>query len=116
MPTVLKSESLSLLEPSGPVQACNGFDVPLSFFKFSLYHNGHVPLSTPDYTSVDYQVGGLSVHDRNVTVTSDEGSAKHQCRPGLPVLQDYGSYLFIFLGTFIWTKNLPITKSSRVLH
>ena len=29
MPTVLKSGRLNLLEPSGPVQACNGIDLPL---------------------------------------------------------------------------------------
>jgi hypothetical protein len=28
VPIVLKSESLSLLEPSGPVQACNGIASP----------------------------------------------------------------------------------------
>jgi len=30
VPTVLKSESLKLLEPSGPVQACNGTALPFS--------------------------------------------------------------------------------------
>ena len=29
MPTVLKSGSIKLLEPSGPVQACNGMDLSL---------------------------------------------------------------------------------------
>ena len=28
MPTVLKSGNLNLLEPSGPVQACNGIALP----------------------------------------------------------------------------------------
>ena len=28
VPTVLKSKSLNLLEPSGPVQACNGIALP----------------------------------------------------------------------------------------
>ena len=31
MPIVLKSGSLNLLEPSGPVQACNGIALPFSF-------------------------------------------------------------------------------------
>jgi hypothetical protein len=31
MPTVLKSQSLNLLEPSGPVQACNGIPLPLTY-------------------------------------------------------------------------------------
>jgi len=29
VPTVMKSVSLNLLEPSGLVQACNGIDLPL---------------------------------------------------------------------------------------
>ena len=31
MPIVLKSGSLNLLEPSGPVQACNGIALPLVY-------------------------------------------------------------------------------------
>jgi hypothetical protein len=30
VPTVLKSGSLSVLEPSGPVKACNGIALPLN--------------------------------------------------------------------------------------
>ena len=33
VPIVLKSGSLSLLEPSGPVQACSGIDLPLIFLE-----------------------------------------------------------------------------------
>ena len=33
MPTVLKSGSLNLLEPSGPVQVCNGIALPLPYEK-----------------------------------------------------------------------------------
>jgi len=31
VPIVLKSGSLNLLEPSGPVQACNGIALPFTF-------------------------------------------------------------------------------------
>jgi len=31
VPIVLKSESLSLLEPSGPVQGCNGIALPVPY-------------------------------------------------------------------------------------
>ena len=31
MPTVLKSGSLNLLEPSGPVHACNGIALPFTY-------------------------------------------------------------------------------------
>ena len=37
MPIVLKSESLNLMEPSGPVQACNGIALPLSL-NLVVYH------------------------------------------------------------------------------
>jgi len=37
VPNVLKSGSLNLLEPSGPVQACNGIALPLTLpFSFLL--------------------------------------------------------------------------------
>jgi hypothetical protein len=36
VPIVLKSGSLSLLEPSGPVQACNGIAVPLALYPHTL--------------------------------------------------------------------------------
>ena len=61
---------------------------------------------TPDYTCADYPVG-LSVHDRKVPVTSDEGGATHQCRPGLLVLRDYGSYFLYFLGLFFERRICP---------
>jgi hypothetical protein len=32
VPIVLKSGILNLLEPSGPVQACNGIDLPFTFY------------------------------------------------------------------------------------
>ena len=35
MPTVLKSGNLNLLEPSGPVQACNGIALPFLWMYFS---------------------------------------------------------------------------------
>ena len=45
MPTVLKSGSLNLLEPSGPVQACNG--IAFTVFSYSHYikYMGVHPLS-----------------------------------------------------------------------
>ena len=36
MPIVLKSGGLNLLEPSGPVQACNGVALTLTLCSFSL--------------------------------------------------------------------------------
>jgi len=47
VPIVLKSGSLSLLEPSGPVQACNGIALPLplpytvkcTYFVFTFKHD-----------------------------------------------------------------------------
>jgi len=40
VPIVLKSGSLNLLEPSGPVQSCNGIALPfLSFINYSYFFN-----------------------------------------------------------------------------
>jgi hypothetical protein len=42
VPTVLKCGSLNLLEPSGPVQACNGIALPLrvvSYWSLSASHD-----------------------------------------------------------------------------
>ena len=40
MPTVLKSGSLKLLEPSGPVQACNGIALPFTNFSYNTVSTG----------------------------------------------------------------------------
>jgi hypothetical protein len=42
VPTVLKSESLNLPEPSGPVQACNGIALPLPLILTQLRLNVYV--------------------------------------------------------------------------
>ena len=39
MPIVLKSGNLNHLEPSGPVQACNGIDLPFRFILEKLKDN-----------------------------------------------------------------------------
>ena len=36
---ILKSGNLNLLEPSGPVQACNGIALPLLHFTFRSFNN-----------------------------------------------------------------------------
>jgi hypothetical protein len=36
VPIVLKSGSLSLLDPSGPVQVCNGIALPLPYLYFHI--------------------------------------------------------------------------------
>jgi len=47
VPIVLKSGSLSLLEPSGPVQACNGFALRLPY---DTSHRNYVLLqAVPEY-------------------------------------------------------------------
>ena len=43
MPIVLKSGNLNLLEPSGPVQACNGIALPFTV----LHCNGNIILEKP---------------------------------------------------------------------
>ena len=36
---VMKSGNLNFLEPSGPLQACNGTDLPFYFSKFEFHYN-----------------------------------------------------------------------------
>jgi hypothetical protein len=55
----LKSGSLNLLEPSGPVQACNGIAVPLYCIDFE--YNGQKELSFPSKTIQYKQLGTLSI-------------------------------------------------------
>ena len=45
MPTVLKSGNLNLLEPSGPVQACNGIALLLPFYFATLCSFGETDTS-----------------------------------------------------------------------
>jgi hypothetical protein len=63
MPIVLKSRSLNLLEPSGPVQACNGIALPLftlhrSLLTFILcmYFYDHISLNYPQNENVSDKV------------------------------------------------------------
>ena len=51
MPIVLKSGSLNLLEPSGPVQACKGIDLPLPVIVWVLFVVRYVRLNV--YRSPD---------------------------------------------------------------
>jgi hypothetical protein len=46
VPTVLKSWSLSLLEPSGPVQACNGIALPLPLLEQQDHSNVKIKMKT----------------------------------------------------------------------
>jgi hypothetical protein len=42
VPTVLKSKSLNLLRPSGPVQVCNGIADPLALlYQFTIFSTGN---------------------------------------------------------------------------
>jgi hypothetical protein len=42
LPIVLKSESLNLLEPSGPVKACNGIALPLPTIQEVEIRSAHI--------------------------------------------------------------------------
>ena len=48
MPIVLKSGSLNLLEPSGPVQACNGIALPLQELNHPESEDENLPPSRVD--------------------------------------------------------------------
>ena len=46
---VLESGNLNLLEPSGPVQACNGIALPLYSMGVNLYINLATPINILNY-------------------------------------------------------------------
>jgi hypothetical protein len=55
VPIVLKSGSLKLLEPSGPVKACNGGSLPLHFCRLRLKDNIKM-----GFREVGYEVANLN--------------------------------------------------------
>jgi hypothetical protein len=86
VPIALKSGSLNLLEPSGPVQACNGIALPLPFIysmkigvqvvyeniRFGLLefkHDGIVDFATPGNTRATTQTqiqGGKKKKEKKI--------------------------------------------------
>ena len=74
VPTVLKSESLNLLEPSGLVQGCNGIDLPFTFSQE--FHNSLHHVSLLSHLTQGYMLGRSeteargSVPDRGMDVNS----------------------------------------------
>ena len=62
MPTVLKSGSRNLLEPSGPVQACNRIALPLlSFTFYNLFFDVNIPCNVYNTTFRWVFYTGLSI-------------------------------------------------------
>ena len=57
MPIILKSGSLNLLEPSGPVQACNGIALPLPHISNDLLDHEFELTSLNYVVSVFYDFG-----------------------------------------------------------
>jgi len=65
VPIVLKSGSLNLLEPSGPVQACNEIVLPFPLIVWSNWRNVRTPRSQqPDSSTVspEYTSGSSKLH------------------------------------------------------
>ena len=58
MPIVLKSGSLNLLEPSGPVQACDGIALPLPFTLYKVGRDSSVGIA------IGYELVGPGIEDR----------------------------------------------------
>jgi hypothetical protein len=74
VPIVLKSESLNLLEPSGPVKACNGIALPYwevvsgQTIPQQLYHRGHQDCHLTRCDAMYCVVKGNGVPVRNMKV------------------------------------------------
>jgi hypothetical protein len=58
MPIVLKSGSLNLLEPSGPVKACNGIDLPFNYIamEVAIYIKEH-KIKEDGHVRLNYLIG-----------------------------------------------------------
>ena len=90
MPIVLKSGSLNLLEPSGPVQACNGIALPLhigtSFLKEGVL-SVMIPLSFLKITFLYYGIKLLQSYVKSGTCLSKWSQFNH-FRKHLKRIQD----------------------------
>jgi hypothetical protein len=51
--TTLKSGSLNLVEPCGPVQVCNGTALPLPYQQLYIILKTHSILKTTDWTGIN---------------------------------------------------------------
>ena len=82
MPIVLKSGSLNLLEPSGPVQACNGIALP---FTFTLLYNGAVGIVTRLQTAESGVGTPAGARDFSLleSIRSSSGALTMSALPGL---------------------------------
>ena len=73
MPTVLKSGILILLEPSGPVQACNGIAVPLLFWDVMLTCHKNEGVNIKIY----YKYGTLTNRPGGVSFINAKSNQTH---------------------------------------
>jgi hypothetical protein len=62
----LKSGSLNLLEPSGPLQACNGIALPLPYTIFGLYRASKNVMGTSYFGKFIAFAGVKSEKDREL--------------------------------------------------
>ena len=98
MPIVLKSGSLNLLEPSGPVQACNGIALPLQCVPF-----------LADLRTVSrvlqwlYSTGEWSINE----------SPYNLCI--FIVMSMYSYYMFMYLHLANWHSSATLTEVFPVL-
>ena len=66
VPIVLKSGSLNLLEPLGPVHACNGIALPFTYYILLYYLNNEFTLDSLSYFFL--RGGGALSYKKNSTV------------------------------------------------
>ena len=87
MPTVLKSGSLNLLEPSWPLQACNGIALPFYLFTFYvpiyiyIYIYTHIYIYTYTYTYSNFSSIPRMISESNTVEHSWISCQSTQGRP-----------------------------------
>jgi len=97
VPIVLKSGSLNFLEPSGPVQACNGIALPL-----------HLPLPLP----LPFTFYSLFDRRFNIILWQSPLSLKRFMPSGFP------NKIFIpiyHLRTLRPTRKIPLTEAMKII-
>ena len=109
MPTVLKSGSLNLLEPSGPVQACNGIALPLPLH-FCPY-NSHSSLSSSYGSSVRFlAMTSYNIHSI-IKVSTVSGTRKslpvHKNKLLDPLLSQINKVLATLGSILITSSHIP---------
>jgi hypothetical protein len=113
VPTVLKYESLILLEPSEPVQACNGIALPLSLSPSLITAYSVQRLVSSAVTTNDYQFS-FAYRTLNFNVTETDKLVFGASRRFVFV-SEYNLPHFGFVSWFTGTKDVTVANLIHII-